>query len=62
MIDEGFGTQDTHGRDLLVQAISSIQDDFELILVITHIDELKDLFPARIDVVKTPSGSQISVA
>ena len=62
VIDEGFGTQDAQGRDLLVQAISSIQDDFELILVITHIDELKDLFPARIDVVKTLTGSQISVA
>ena len=62
VIDEGFGTQDAQGRDLLVQAISSIQDDFELILVITHIDELKDLFPARIDVVKTLAGSQISVA
>ena len=62
VIDEGFGTQDAQGRDLLVQAISSIQDDFELILVITHIDELKDLFPARIDVVKTADGSRISVA
>ncbi len=62
VIDEGFGTQDAQGRDLLVQAISSIQEDFELILVITHIDELKDLFPARIDVVKTSAGSQISVA
>jgi exonuclease SbcC len=61
IIDEGFGTQDAQGRDLLVQAISSIQSDFELVIVITHIEELKDLFPARIDVVKTPAGSQISV-
>ena len=62
IIDEGFGTQDTQGRGLLVEAINSIQGDFERILVITHIEELKDLFPARIDVVKTPSGSRISVA
>ena len=61
IVDEGFGTQDTQGRERLVQAITSIQDDFELVLVITHIDELKDLFPARIEVEKTPDGSRISV-
>lgn len=61
IIDEGFGTQDAQGRERLVQAITSIQDDFERILVITHIDELKDHFPARIDILKTVDGSQISV-
>ncbi len=61
IIDEGFGTQDAQGRERLVEAITSIQDDFERVLVITHIDELKDLFPARIEVVKTADGSQISV-
>jgi exonuclease SbcC len=62
IVDEGFGTQDTQGRERLVQAITSIQHDFERILVITHIDELKDLFPARIEVEKTADGSQISVS
>ncbi len=62
IVDEGFGTQDTQGRERLVEAISSVQDDFERILVITHIEELKDSFPVRIDVLKTPQGSQISVS
>ncbi len=62
IVDEGFGTQDAQGRERLVQAITSIQHDFERILVITHIDELKDLFPARIEVEKTAAGSQISVS
>ena len=61
VIDEGFGTQDAEGRDRLVEAITSIQDDFERILVITHIEELKDAFPVRIDVTKTAQGSQISL-
>jgi exonuclease SbcC len=61
VIDEGFGTQDAMGRSLVVEAISSIQHDFERILVITHVEELKDLFPARIDVVKTANGSRIVV-
>ncbi len=62
IVDEGFGTQDAQGRERLVQAITSIQHDFERILVITHIDELKDLFPARIEVEKTVDGSQITVS
>ncbi|MGB3903592.1 MAG: SMC family ATPase [Anaerolineae bacterium] len=62
IIDEGFGTQDSQGRERLVEAINSVQEDFERILVITHIEELKDSFPIRIDVFKTPQGSQISVA
>jgi exonuclease SbcC len=61
VIDEGFGTQDAEGRERLVQAINSIQDDFARILVVTHIDELKDAFPVRIEVTKTPQGSQISL-
>ena len=57
-IDEGFGTQDAAGREKIVDAIASIQDDFEKIIVITHLEELKDLFPVRIEVLKTSSGSQ----
>lgn len=57
-IDEGFGTQDAAGRERIVDAIASIQDDFEKIIVITHLDDLKDLFPVRIEVLKTEQGSQ----
>ena len=56
-IDEGFGTQDATGRERIVDAIASIQDDFEKIIVITHLDEIKDLFPVRIEVQKTANGS-----
>ncbi len=62
IIDEGFGTQDSTGRERLVESIRSIQDDFEKILVITHIDELKDAFPVRIDVTKTEDGSTFSMS
>jgi DNA repair protein SbcC/Rad50 len=60
-IDEGFGTQDEDGRNKLVEAINAIQHDFELILVITHIDDLRDSFPVHVIVEKTPNGSRISV-
>lgn len=60
-IDEGFGMLDSAGRDDLVAAINSISPDFEKILVITHLQELKDLFPTRIEVTKDSSGSHLEV-
>jgi len=62
VIDEGFGTQDSVGIEKIKEGINSIQDDFEKIIVITHIDELKDAFPARIEVVKTADGSTLEVS
>jgi exonuclease SbcC len=62
IIDEGFGTQDASGIERLKEAINSIQDDFEKILVITHMEELKDAFPTRIEVTKAAQGSTISVS
>jgi len=61
VIDEGFGSQDSDGRQRLIEAINLVRDDFAKILVITHLEELKDAFPARIDVVKTSTGSQVNV-
>lgn len=61
-IDEGFGTQDAAGREQLVAAIQRIQSDFDRILVITHIEEMKEAFPVRIEVEKTREGSQFRYA
>jgi len=61
IIDEGFGTQDNAGKEKVVEAINSIQDDFEMIIVITHIDEIKEAFETRIQVSKTDEGSMVEV-
>ena len=60
-IDEGFGSQDGAGQERLTEAIQSIQDDFEKIIVITHIEQMKQAFPVRIDVTKTAAGSTFEV-
>jgi len=60
-IDEGFGSQDTAGQDRLREAIQSIQSDFEKIIVITHIEQIKESFPNRIEVTKTSNGSTFRV-
>ena len=55
VIDEGFGTQDETGVEHLLKAIETVRSEFDKILVISHIDEVKDAFPARIEVTKDPA-------
>jgi DNA repair protein SbcC/Rad50 len=61
VIDEGFGSQDAEGRQRLIEAINMVQADFAKILVVTHLEELKDAFPARIEIEKGAQGSSIRV-
>ncbi len=61
VIDEGFGSQDAQGRQRLIEAINLVKSDFAKILIITHLDELKEAFPNRIEVEKTPRGSSVRV-
>ncbi len=62
VIDEGFGTQDEEGIERLVEAIQSIREDFAKVLVITHLERLKQAFPVRIEVEKDPAtGSTFEV-
>ena len=61
VIDEGFGTQDIEGRTKIVEVLDTIKNDFEKILVITHLEQLKEEFPVRIEVTKGSSGSTFEV-
>ncbi len=62
IIDEGFGTQDAHGLEQLTEAIHEIGRDFDKVLIVTHLDELKDAFPVRIEVTKDPDrGSHFEI-
>jgi len=67
IIDEGFGSQDAEGIDRLVEAINAISgvhaagpgplhEPFELILVVTHVEELRERFERRIEVTKDAAG------
>ena len=60
-VDKGFGTQDAQGRERLVRALAAIQHEFSLILVITHLEELRAAFPRQILVLPTAEGSQLQL-
>lgn len=61
IIDEGFGTQDSSGKDKIVEAINTIAEDFEKVLIVTHDSELKESFPQRIEVIRGVNGSRFEV-
>ena len=60
-IDEGFGSQDSSGQERLKEALQSIHTEFQKIIVITHIEHIKDSFPTRIEVSKEGLGSTFVV-
>lgn len=62
IIDEGFGTQDAEGCDRLIAAITAIAPDFACILTVTHVPHFKEAFQTRIEVIKTETGSQLSLS
>ncbi len=61
VIDEGFGSQDSIGRQRLIEAINLIRGDFEKILVITHVEQIKEAFSTQLFIEKTPQGSQVTL-
>jgi len=60
-IDEGFGSQDDEGLGLIMDNIHKIQEDFAKIIVVSHLQELKEQFPVQFIVEKKRSGSSISI-
>ncbi len=62
IIDEGFGTQDSDGLQQMIECIQAISDDFSKVLVVTHMDAIKNAFPTRIEINKEPdTGSRYQV-
>lgn len=61
VIDEGFGSLDTNSFELLKNIISTIKNEFSYIIIISHLDKVKDLVDNIIDIEVTPNGSLIQV-
>jgi len=61
ILDETAAPLDAQGRALFVECIQKVAERFATILVITHVEELKDLFPFRFDVTKNAEGSRVDL-
>lgn len=57
IIDDIFGTQDKAGQENIASIIDMIKDDFDLILVVSHLESFAQLFPCRIEISKEAGNS-----
>ncbi|GIN73708.1 nuclease SbcCD subunit C [Bacillus sp. J14TS2] len=55
-IDEGFGTLDEEALNKAIDALVDLQQSGRMIGVISHVQELKSIFPAILEVKKTKEG------
>ncbi|HEY7280104.1 MAG TPA: SMC family ATPase [Actinomycetota bacterium] len=61
-LDEGFGTLDPETLETVIDAVEHLGGDGRVVGVITHVRELADRMPARIEIEKTQRGSRIRPA
>lgn len=62
VLDEGLGACDAANRQAVMDAIQAVSEEFGKVIVVTHLAELQDAFPQRIEVTKGPEGSKVKVA
>ena len=60
IIDEGLSALDEEGRQATIEILRQLRKRFRKILVISHLDEVKDAFETRLIVSKTASGQSIA--
>lgn len=58
-IDEGFGSLDPESLDLAIQTLIELQQSGRTIGIISHVSELKEQMPQRIDVLSSRMGSSV---
>jgi DNA repair protein SbcC/Rad50 len=61
IIDEGFGSQDEEGLNHIMDAIYKIQADFAKIIIVSHLNSMKNQFPVHFVIEKGPQGSIVQV-
>lgn len=61
-IDEGFGALDPESLEVATEALSQLGGQDRIVGVITHVSELAERLPVRIEVRKLPGGSRLEVS
>lgn len=61
IIDEGFGSQDDEGLSRIMDALYTVQDDFEKVIIVSHLATMKEQFPVHYYIHKNPNGSTVTV-
>ncbi|MBR5913726.1 MAG: SMC family ATPase [Selenomonadaceae bacterium] len=56
-IDEGFGSLDSETLDYAINTLVELQGDGRLVGIISHVEELKQRVPNRLEIIKNKDGS-----
>jgi exonuclease SbcC len=56
-IDEGFGSLDPEALDLALRALTDLMKDGRLVGIISHVPELREQIPARLEITSDRRGS-----
>jgi exonuclease SbcC len=59
-IDEGFGTLDADALDTAIGVLEGLQAGDRLVGVISHVTELRERIPARLEVSAGRGGSRLA--
>jgi DNA repair protein SbcC/Rad50 len=62
IIDEGFGSLDRTGRSDMIQVLSELQTELARIILVSHQDEIAEVFPNRYEVRLVNGASHVSLA
>ncbi len=60
-IDEGFGSLDAEALELAIRTLVDLQRSGRMIGVISHVAELKEQIPTRIDIFADHKGSHLQI-
>lgn len=61
ILDENLGSQDETAKELFIQYIAKLNQYFKQILIITHINDIKDVFENKLLVKKDATGSHVYI-
>ncbi len=59
LIDEGFGTLDSESLDLAMKTLVDLQAGGRIVGIISHVQEIKNQIPHRLEVTKRSDGSGV---
>jgi len=57
-VDEGFGSLDQEHLDLALRTLEDLKQGGRLVGIISHLEEIKQRIPARLEVIPGPCGSR----
>jgi DNA repair protein SbcC/Rad50 len=60
IIDEGFTALDVVHRQRTIEVLHELLEEFTCVLFVTHLQELADAFPARLEITRDENGSHVN--